>query len=39
VGHICWEIRDALTAHAAKLMHAMGDAHPTELKTEVCERL
>ena len=38
-GHTRPEIRDALTAQAAKLMHAMGDVHPTELKAEVCERL
>ena len=38
-GHTQPEIRDALTAQAAKLMHAMGDVHPTELKAEVCERL
>ena len=38
-GHTRPEIREALTAQAAKLMHAMGDVHPTELKAEVCERL
>ena len=38
-GHTRPEMRDALTAQAAKLMHAMGDVHPTELKAEVCERL
>jgi len=38
-GHTQPDIRDALTAQAAKLMHAMGDVHPTELKAEVCERL
>ncbi len=38
-GHTRPEIRDALTAQAAKLMHGMGDVHPTELKAEVCERL
>ena len=39
MGHTRPEIRDAVTAQAAKLMHAMGDVHPTELKAEVCERL
>ncbi len=38
-GHTRPEIRDALTAQAAKLMHAMGDVHPTELKAAVCEQL
>ena len=39
LGHTHADIRDALTAQAAKLLHAMGDVHPTELKAEVCERL
>lgn len=39
LGHTRDEVRDAATAQAAKLMHAMGDVHPTELKAELCERL
>lgn len=39
LGHTAPEVRDALTAQAQTLMHAMGDVHPTELKTELCARL
>lgn len=38
-GHTAPELREALTAQAQVLMHAMGDVHPTELKTELCARL
>ncbi len=38
-GHTRPEVRDALTAQAADLMHAMGDVHPTAVKAEVCARL
>lgn len=39
LGHTVPELREALTAQAQVLMHAMGDVHPTELKTELCARL
>jgi 4-aminobutyrate aminotransferase-like enzyme len=38
-GHTSPEIRDALVAQAAKLMHVMGDVHPAAVKAELCERL
>jgi 4-aminobutyrate aminotransferase-like enzyme len=38
-GHTHPEIRDALTAQAAQLMHAMGDVHPAASKAGLCERL
>ena len=31
--------RNALTAQAADLVHAMGDVHPARLKVELCEKL
>ncbi len=39
LGHTRAESRDALTAQAGVLMHAMGDVHPTELKVRLCEKL
>jgi 4-aminobutyrate aminotransferase-like enzyme len=39
LGHTAPEIRDAITAQAAALMHAMGDVHPTAVKAELCEGL
>jgi 4-aminobutyrate aminotransferase-like enzyme len=39
LGHTRPETRDAVTSQASKLMHAMGDVHPTALKAEVCARL
>lgn len=39
LGHTAPELRDALTTQAQVLMHAMGDVHPTELKTDLCARL
>jgi 4-aminobutyrate aminotransferase-like enzyme len=39
LGHTNPTVRDALVAQAGELMHAMGDVHPTELKTELCARL
>jgi len=39
LGHTAPELRDALAAQGQLLMHAMGDVHPTELKTELCARL
>ncbi len=38
-GHSQPDVRNALVAQASRLLHAMGDVHPTELKAEVCERL
>ncbi len=39
LGHTRAEVRDALTAQATTLLHAMGDVHPTELKVQLCEQL
>ncbi len=39
LGHTRAEVRDALTAQAGTLLHAMGDVHPTELKVQLCARL
>ena len=39
LGHTHQPVREAMVQQSAKLMHAMGDVHPTELKIEVCKRL
>lgn len=39
VGHTHPEVVDAITAQAQKLLHGMGDVHPTELKVALAERL
>lgn len=39
LGHRHPEIVEALTAQAGRLLHGMGDVHPTALKGELCRRL
>ena len=39
LGHGNAPVREALTAQAGELMHAMGDVHPTAVKAELCARL
>ncbi|MEO1857701.1 MAG: aspartate aminotransferase family protein, partial [Rubritalea sp.] len=39
LGHTHHPVREAMVEQSAKLMHAMGDVHPTELKIAVCKRL
>ncbi len=39
VGHTHPAVADAMRKQADKLMHAMGDVHPTQLKVEVCRLL
>jgi 4-aminobutyrate aminotransferase-like enzyme len=39
LGHANAAVREALVQQAGVLQHAMGDVHPTELKTELCARL
>ena len=39
LGHTQPSAQSALVAQAGKLMHAMGDVHPTALKAELCARL
>ena len=39
LGHGNAPVREALTAQAGQLMHAMGDVHPTAVKAELCARL
>jgi len=39
LGHGHVPLVDAMSEQAKKLIHAMGDVHPTELKIEVCRRL
>ncbi len=39
LGHTHRPLRDAMVAQSEKLIHAMGDVHPTELKVEVCKLL
>jgi len=39
LGHSTPEIVQALTAQAERLLHAMGDVHPTEAKAELVELL
>lgn len=39
LGHTHAPLREAMVEQSGKLMHAMGDVHPTELKVEVCKRL
>ncbi|MGA0849307.1 MAG: aspartate aminotransferase family protein [Chthoniobacterales bacterium] len=39
LGHSSAPVRDALTAQAGRLLHAMGDVHPAESKVELCEML
>lgn len=39
LGHTHAPLRDAMVEQSGKLIHAMGDVHPTQLKIEVCKRL
>lgn len=39
LGHSAAPVREALTAQAGRLLHAMGDVHPAESKVELCEML
>ncbi|SHJ92590.1 4-aminobutyrate aminotransferase / (S)-3-amino-2-methylpropionate transaminase [Rubritalea squalenifaciens DSM 18772] len=39
LGHTQPDLRNAMVEQSGKLMHAMGDVHPTQLKVEVCKRL
>ncbi|MFC4993662.1 aspartate aminotransferase family protein [Rubritalea tangerina] len=39
LGHTHGPLRDAMVEQSGKLMHAMGDVHPTALKIQVCRRL
>jgi 4-aminobutyrate aminotransferase-like enzyme len=39
LGHSSAPVREALTAQAGRLLHAMGDVHPAESKVELCEML
>ncbi|MDA7681786.1 aspartate aminotransferase family protein [Verrucomicrobiales bacterium] len=39
LGHRNQFITDALIRQAGKLLHGMGDVHPTELKVELCKKI
>ena len=39
LGHTPPAVRDALVDQAGRLLHGMGDVHPTALKARLCERL
>ena len=39
LGHTAPPLQAAITAQAGRLIHAMGDVHPTELKVRLCEEL
>lgn len=39
LGHGAPPLRDALVSQAGRLMHAMGDVHPSAAKAELCEVL
>ena len=39
LGHSPSPVREALTAQAGRLLHAMGDVHPAQSKVELCEML
>jgi 4-aminobutyrate aminotransferase-like enzyme len=39
LGHGAPALREALHAQTDRLIHAMGDVHPTELKVRLCEEL
>lgn len=39
LGHSAEPVRHALTDQADRLLHAMGDVHPAEVKVELCETL
>jgi len=39
LGHTHPRVQSALVGQAGKLMHAMGDVHPTAVKAELCARL
>ncbi len=39
LGHNCPALTDAAFAQATRLVHAMGDVHPTEVKVQLCEKL
>jgi len=39
LGHTNPQVRSALITQSADLLHAMGDVHPTAVKTELCAQL
>lgn len=39
LGHTHPAVREALVRQSARLLHGMGDVHPTPLKAELCARL
>lgn len=39
LGHTHAPLREAMVEQSGKMMHAMGDVHPTELKIDVCRKL
>lgn len=39
LGHTAPAVREALVSQAGRLLHGMGDVHPTPLKARLCERL
>ena len=39
LGHTAPVLREAIAEQAQRLLHAMGDVHPTALKAELCARL
>ena len=39
LGHTAPFLQAAITGQASRLIHAMGDVHPTELKVRLCEEL
>jgi 4-aminobutyrate aminotransferase-like enzyme len=39
LGHTNADVSAALVAQSGELLHAMGDVHPTAVKTELCEQL
>ena len=39
LGHTAAPVREALTEQSRRLLHAMGDVHPAEVKVELCEML
>ncbi len=39
LGHTAPAVREALVDQAGRLLHGMGDVHPTPLKARLCERL
>lgn len=39
LGHTNPRVREAINGQSARLIHAMGDVHPSELKVRLCEKL